>query len=272
MANNEGIEIQLLLEAIFLKYGYDFRNYSKASVKRRLKYFLTKSHLPNYASIQHKLLNDSAFFGSLLLELSINVTEMFRDPSYFRALRESVIPVLKTYPFIKIWHAGCSTGEEVYSMAILLKEEGLLNKSIIYATDMNEEVLRKAKEGIYPLDKMKEYTMNYQRAGGKESFANYYTAKYNAAIMSKSLNKNLVFAQHNLATDSIFGEMNLIICRNVLIYFDKELQSRSVGLFYDSLVRKGILCLGSKESLKFTRYNDKFTEFNMKEKIYRKCS
>ena len=158
MGSNENIEIQLLLEAIYLKYGYDFRNYSKASVKRRLKYFLTKMHLPNYVSVLHKLLNDSAFFESLLLELSINVTEMFRDPSYFKAVRESVIPVLKTYPFIKIWHAGCSTGEEVYSMAILLKEEGLLDKSIIYATDMNEEVVKKAKEGIYPLEKMKEYS------------------------------------------------------------------------------------------------------------------
>lgn len=270
MASTESIEIQLILEAIFLKYGYDFRQYSRASVKRRLKYFMVKNQIRNYGELQHDLIHDSDVFESLLLELSINVTEMFRDPSYFKVVRESVIPVLKTYPFIKIWHAGCSTGEEVYSMAILLKEEGLLNKCIIYATDMNETVLKKAKEGIYPLEKIKEYTINYQKAGGDESFADYYTAKYNAAIMSKSLNKNLVFAQHNLATDHVFGEMNLIICRNVLIYFDKELQNRAVGLFHESLVRKGVLCLGSKESLKFTRYTDKFNEFNGKEKIYRK--
>ncbi len=267
---DEDIEIQLLLEAIYLKYGYDFRNYAKASVKRRIQQRLSLSRLADISAIQHKILYDKPFFETLLLDLSINVTEMYRDPSFYQALREKVIPILKTYPFIKVWHAGCSTGEEVYSMAIFLQEEGLLDKSLIYATDINEVVLKKAKEGIYPIDRIKEYTINYQKSGGRESFANYYTAKYEAAIMNKSLKKNMVFSQHNLATDSEFGEMHLIMCRNVLIYFDDDLENRVFGLFYDSLVRQGFLCLGSKESLRFSNYANRFTEFVPKEKIYRK--
>lgn len=269
---NEDIEIQLLLEAIYLKYGYDFRNYSKASIKRRIKYRFAKAGLPNITAMQYKILHDKTFFKTLLLDLSINVTEMFRDPSFYVALREKVLPILRTYPFIKIWHAGCSSGEEVYSTAIILKEEGLLDKALIYATDINEVVLKKAKEGIYPIDQIKEYTTNYQKSGGHESFSDYYTAKYDAAIMDKSLKKHIVFSQHNLATDSVFGEMNLVMCRNVLIYFDKELQSRVIGLFSDSLVRKGLLCLGSKESIRFSEYADYFKEFVAKEKIYQKIN
>ncbi len=264
------IELNLFLEAIYQKYGYDFRNYSRASLKRRISMRQLMSKIPNMADMQHKVLHDRNFFHALLSDLSVNVTEMFRDPHFYKTLRESVIPILKTYPFIKIWHAGCSTGEEVYSMAILLKEEGLLDRSLIYATDFNEIVLNNAREGVYPVDQIKEYTMNYQKAGGKESFSDYYIAKYDAAIMDHSLKKQIVFAQHNLATDSVFGEMHLVLCRNVLIYFNKDLQSRSIGLFYDSLVRKGILCLGSKESIRFSDYSDHFSELIGKEKIFRK--
>ena len=268
----ENIELQLLLEAIYLKYGYDYRNYSRASIKRRVAHRMMLSNMPNLAAMQHKLLYDKAFFQTLFLDLSVNVTEMFRDPSFYLALRETVIPVLKTYPFIKLWHAGCSTGEEVYSMAIILKEEGLLDKTLIYATDINEVVLTKAREGIYPVDRIKEYTQNYQKAGGKESFATYYTAKYDAAIMDQSLKKHIVFSQHNLATDNVFGEMQLVMCRNVLIYFDKELQNRVIGLFDESLVRHGLLCLGSKESMRFSDYNKHYKELIGQEKIYQKTA
>lgn len=266
----EEIEIQLLLEAIYLKYGYDFRNYAKASIRRRILQRLAISGISGVSELQQKILYNKTFFETLLLDFSINVTEMYRDPSFYKALREHVIPILKTYPFIKIWHAGCSTGEEVYSMAIFLKEEGLLDKSLIYATDINEVVLKKAKEGIYPLERLKEFTINYQKSGGRDSFANYYTANFGAAIMNKELKKNIVFSQHNLATDSEFGEMHLIMCRNVLIYFNKDLENRVFNLFNDSLVRKGFLCLGSRESLKYSNYSKQFSEFVPKEKIYRK--
>ena len=266
----EQIELDLLLEAIFRRYGYDFRQYSQASVRRRIQHHLVKTEFKTISNLMSQILYDEGLFQALFFDMSVTVTEMFRDPWFYLTLREKVIPFLKTFPFINIWQAGCATGEEVYSLAIILTEEGLYNRANIYATDFNDVALEKAKSRIYSLERIKEYTINYQKAGGDESFADYYTAKYNAAIMSKSLNKNLVFAQHNLATDHVFGEMNLIICRNVLIYFDKELQNRAVGLFHESLVRKGVLCLGSKESLKFTRYTDKFNEFNGKEKIYRK--
>ena len=266
------IELNLFLEAIFQKYGYDFRNYSQASLKRRIAMRQMMSKLSNMAEMQHRILHDRNFFHSLLADLSVNVTEMFRDPYFYKTIRETVIPILRTYPFIKIWHAGCSTGEEVYSIAILLKEEGLLNRSLIYATDFNEVVLNRAREGVYPIDRIKEYTGNYQKAGGLESFSDYYTAKYDAAIMNHALKKQIVFAQHNLASDNVFGEMHLIMCRNVLIYFNKNLQDRSIGLFYESLVRKGILCLGSKESIRYTNYNDRFSELVGKEKIYQKLS
>ena len=270
MTDSESIEIELLLEAIFRKYGYDFRNYSRASLKRRLNNVLASSRLNSFSEMQHKILYDKKFFESLLLDLTVNVTEMFRDPSFYCALREKVIPVLKTYPFIKIWHAGCSTGEEVYSMAILLKEENLLSKTMLYATDIDDKVLKIAREGIYPLERIKEYTQNYQKAQGQSSFSDYYMAKYEAAIMNSSLKKNIVFSQHNLVTDGIFGEMNLVICRNVLIYFDKDLQNRVLQLFHDSLTRKGILCLGSKETIKFSKVKDLFTEYDGREKIYKR--
>ena len=270
IVDNEKIELRLLLEAIYLKYGYDFRNYAKASVKRRLLRRLSLDGITSLSEMQHKILYDREFFETLLLDLSINVTEMFRDPAFYQALRKVVMPILKTYPFVKIWHAGCATGEEVYSMAILLKEEGLYDRTQIYATDFNEVVLQKAKEGIYPIDRIQDYTYNYQKAGGMESFADYYTAKYESAIINNALKKNVVFADHNLTTDRVFGEMNLIMCRNVLIYFNAELQNRVFGLFYDSLCSNGFLCLGSKESLKFSKYADEFEVVANIEKIYRK--
>ena len=270
METNEKIEIECLLEAMYKKYGYDFRDYSDASLKRRLKLELSKSKLPNFSAMQHRVLNSSSYFDSLLAELTINVTEMYRDPSFYKELRENVIPILKTYPRIKVWHAGCSTGEEVYSLAIMLKEENLLNKTTIYATDIDEEVLKKAKEGIYPKEKIKLYTSNYQKSGGKESFADYYTARLDLAIMQKDLKRNMVFSQHNLATDSVFGEVHLVVCRNVLIYFNRELQNRSIGLFKDSLVRKGVLALGSKETINFSKHAGDFKDHVVKEKIYQK--
>ena len=266
----ENIELQLLLEAILLKYGYDFRQYSRASVKRRVLHRLGLSGLSSISEMQHRVLRDVEFFETLLRDLSINVTEMFRDPSFYKSLRVEVIPFLKTYPFVKIWHAGCSTGEEVYSMAIVLQEEGLYKRTQLYATDFNDVVLQKAKEGIYPVENVKEYTLNYQKSGGKDSFVNYYTAKHDHIILNRSLKTNIVFANHNLVTDGVFGEMNLILCRNVLIYFTKELQNRVFKLFYDSLCHHGILCLGSKESLRFSGYADRFEGIVEDEKIYRK--
>jgi chemotaxis protein methyltransferase CheR len=206
----------------------------------------------------------------LLLDLSINVTAMYRDPHFYVAFREKIIPLLRTYPFIRIWHAGCSTGEEVYSMAILLQEEGLYDRARIYATDINEVVLQRAKAGIFPLDRMKEYTDNYIKAGGRKSFSEYYTAKYDSALFNPGLTKNVVFSQHNLVTDRSFSEFNVILCRNVLIYFDKPLQSRVQSLFYDSLAMFGVLVLGSKETLKFSEYESCYEQVEPPEKIYRK--
>jgi len=206
----------------------------------------------------------------VLLDLSINVTAMFRDPTFYLAFRQKVVPLLRTYPFIRIWHAGCSTGEEVYSMAILLEEEGLYDRARIYATDINEVVVHRARAGIFPLDRMQEYTENYIRAGGTRSFSEYYVAKYDGALFSPGLQRNVVFSQHNLVTDRSFAEFNVILCRNVLIYFDRELQTRVHGLFYESLVHLGLLCLGSKESLRLSEYESRYEELAGSERIYRK--
>jgi len=266
----QNIEINLLLEAIFQKNGYDFRNYSKAHIRRRILHRLAASQLKNISAMQHKLLHDQQFLNELLDDLSINVTEMFRDPSFFLGVRKLVVPRLGTYPFIKIWHAGCATGEEVYSMAILLIEEGLYKISQIYATDISAGTLAKAKSGILTKDSVKLYTSNYQKAGGKKSFAQYYTARYEFAKLKNSLKENITFAEHNLVKDSVFGEMNMIICRNVLIYFDKSLQDRAIKLFFESLCPGGFLCLGSKESLQFSSFADEFEVIDKKEKIYKK--
>lgn len=264
------IEIDLILQAIFQKYGYDFRNYSKAHVKRRLLNRISTSNLQSISELQHKVLHDQEYFEILLRDLSINVTEMFRDPGFYLAMRKEVLPILKTYPFFKVWHAGCSTGEEVYSFAVLLKEEGIYDRAQIYATDFNRDVLEIAKKGIYPIDRIKEFTANYQAGGGTQSFSDYYMANYNSVIYDQSLKKNLVFAEHNLVTDSVFAEANLIICRNVLIYFNKELQNRVVTLFNDSLINGGFLGLGSKETLQFTNQAKNFDIINSDEKIYKK--
>ncbi len=267
---NENIELELLLKAINMKYGYDFRSYARASVKRRIKHRLQKSGLGSISDIQYKILYDTNFFSLLLQDMSINVTEMFRDPSFYRAIREKIMPELSKLPFIKIWHAGCATGEEVYSMAILLKEEGLYHKSRIYATDFDEEVLSKAKDEIYPIDQLKNYTHNYKDAGGLESFVDYYSAKYKFVLLDKSLKENILFSNHNLVTDSVFGEMDMIVCRNVLIYFNSDLQNRVFKLFSDSLNQNGFLCLGSKETVRLSEQSGEFEDMVQKEKIYRK--
>lgn len=267
---NEEIEIYLLLEAINMKYGYDFRSYSDAHLKRRILYRMALSGFVSITEMQHKVLMDREFFSVLLADFSINVTEMFRDPSFFKAFRNEIIPILKTYPFIRIWHAGCSTGEEIYSMAILLKEEGLYERTQIYATDFNNTVLQKAKEGIYDIRNIKKYTQGYQKSGGKGSFSDYYTAAYDRVMFDTSLKKRIVFAEHNLVSDGIFGEMHVVICRNVLIYFNKNLQSSVIKLFSDSLSSGCFLCLGSKESIKFSTSAEDFQEFVGGEKIYRK--
>ncbi len=266
----DGDKLQELLESLYQKYGYDFRQYSQAHIKRRIRNRMTLSGIRDISEMQSKVLNDETFVSKLLHDLSITVTEMFRDPGFYRSLRENVIPVLKTYPFIKIWHAGCSTGEEAYSMSILMQEEGLSERTTIYATDFNQQVLNLAKEGIFSNVLIKEYTANYQLSGGKASFSDYYTSDQNNAIMNQSLKKNIVWANHNLVTDSVFAEVNMILCRNVLIYFDKSLQNKVHQLFYGSLINGGILCLGSKESLRFTDLDSKYIEIDRKNRIYKK--
>jgi chemotaxis protein methyltransferase CheR len=266
----EKLEIELLLEAVYRHYGFDFRSYAFSSVKRRLWKRIAAEGLQTVSALQERVLHDPAMMEKLLLDLSINVTAMYRDPGFYVAFREQVVPLLRTYPFIRIWHAGCSTGEEVYSMAILLEEEGLYERSRIYATDINEVVLQRARGGIFPLEKMQEYTQNYLRAGGRRSFSEYYVAAYGGALFRESLRRNVVFSQHNLVTDGSFAEFNVILCRNVMIYFDRELQNRVHELFYTSLVHFGILALGSKESLRFTRFEDRYEPLDLKEKIFRR--
>ena len=267
---NKAIELKLLIEAIYLRYSYDFRDYSSASLKRRVLLALKQMHCENISQLQRRILYDPQAFMELLQFLTIPVSEMFRDPSYYLALREQVIPVLCTYPSLKIWIAGCSTGEEVYSMAILLKEEGLLDRTILYATDINPRSLERARQGIFNIDNMRQYTSNYQGAGGKHSLSDYYTAAYDSAIMDKSLKENITFADHSLATDSVFAETQLISCRNVLIYFNKPLQNRAFGLFYDSLCHRGFLGLGSKETVEFSGYAEQFEAFDKPERVFRK--
>ncbi len=266
----EDIEIRLLLEAIYQLYGYDFRAYSRASMRRRVMHRLTMSGFPSVMQMTERVLRDRQFFVTLLNDLTVNVTEMYRDPEFYRAFREEVIPVLKTFPFIKIWHAGCSTGEEIYSMAILLEEEVVYDRAMLYATDIDKNVLVAAKKGIYPIDAFKQYTENYRRAGGRKSLSEYATARYDSVIMEQRLKRNIVFADHDLATDQVFGEMHVILCRNVLIYFDRPLQERVIRLFDDSLDLGGFLCLGTKESLRFSGNEDAFDVINKSLRIFRK--
>jgi chemotaxis protein methyltransferase CheR len=266
----ERIEIELLLEGVFRHYGFDFRSYAYASVRRRLWKRIEDEGLGSISELQALVLHDPEAMERLLLDLSISVTAMFRDPGFYREFRTAVVPLLRTYPFIRIWHAGCSTGEEVYSTAIVLEEEGLLDRARIYATDINSVVLQQARAGIFPLTRMQEYTENYIKAGGKRSFSEYYTAKYDGALFSPSLTRNVVFSQHNLVTDRSFAEFNVIFCRNVLIYFDGDLQNRVHSLFYESLAMFGILALGSKESLRGSQYEPCYDRLHPREKLFRK--
>lgn len=266
----EAIEVNLLLEALYQRYGYDFRSYARASVHRRLRQFLITSEHDRLADLIPHALHDVDFFSALTQALSVSTTEMFRDPVVYRALREQVLPVLKTWPHFKVWHAGCSTGEEVYSLAILLHESELLRRATLYATDFNDRTLATAKGGIYRLDAVRAFTRSYQQAGGLRSFSDYYHARYDSAVMQAFLRNQITFANHNLTVDQSFGEMHLVMCRNVLIYFDRELQNRVLRVFADSLVYGGFLCLGLKESLQFSALADEFEEVDARAKIYKK--
>jgi chemotaxis protein methyltransferase CheR len=264
------IELPLLLEAVYRKYHYDFRGYAAASLKRRLTQAMERLGCRTLSQLQDRLLHESGLFPELLDFLTVQVSEMFRDPPYFRALREKVVPLLRTYPSLKIWVAGCSTGEEVYSLAILLQEEGLLGRSLIYATDINGNALERAQAGIYDAARIAGFTANHRNSGARTSLSDYYTAAYGKAVFNKSLKTNIVFADHSLSTDSAFSEVQLISCRNVLIYFDRQLQDRVLGLFRESLCRKGFLGLGAKESLRFSSHSYAFSDFVASERIFRK--
>ncbi|MBX3188296.1 MAG: protein-glutamate O-methyltransferase CheR [Labilithrix sp.] len=266
----ERLEIDLLLQAIHRHSGHDFRNYALSSLRRRLRKRLEGEQLSTFSALQDRVLHDAAALERLLADLSVSVTGMFRDPTFFLALRTAVVPMLKTYPFVRIWHAGCASGEEAYALAILLEEEGLYDRARIYATDMNGEALERSRRGIFPLGRMREYTSNYIQSGGTRSFSEYYTAHYERALFAPSLRRNILFAQHNLATDTSFSEFNLILCRNVLIYFDRTLKERVLELFADSLAPLGLLCLGRRESLRFTSGELAYDEIDGKERIYRR--
>lgn len=268
--DNENIEVNLLIEAVRLKYGYDFSGYSRASLKRRVKKRLSESGSDSISGMINRVLYEKQFFDQLLLDLSINVTEMFRDPLFFKEIREKVIPELAKLPSVKIWHAGCSTGEEVYSMAIILKEAGIYDKCQIFATDFNEAVLAKAKEGIFPIVNIKQFIQNYQKSGGTGAFTDWYTARYDFVKLKSTLRKNIMFADHNLVTDGVFSEVDLVMCRNVLIYFDRPLQNRVFRLFTDSLIHDGFLTIGSKESIHFSGVTEEYDCFSKTQKIFRK--
>jgi len=266
----QDIEVGLLLEGVYRAHGFDFRDYSRASIKRRILDLMKAENLETVSSFQARILHNPACLERFLLGLSVHATAMFRDPSFYATFRQKVVPLLKTYPTVQIWIAGCSTGEEVYSLAILLQEEKLYDKCRIYATDISHAVLRKARDGIFPLSAMREYTNNYHQAGGDHEFSDYYTAKYDSVIFHSSLRHNVVFSEHNLATDGSFNEFQVILCRNVMIYFNKELQARVHNLLYDSLSMFGVFGLGNKESLKFTPRADFYQHLNETDKLYRK--
>lgn len=271
MENREfDIELGLLLDAIYHKYHYDFREYAKASMKRRLRSAINRFGYNTLSQLQDRVLHDPAMFPPLLDYLTVHVSDMFRDPLYFRALREQVVPILRTFPSLKLWVAGCSNGEEVYSLAILLQEEGLLSRTIIYATDINPHALQKAEAGLYDVKLVAGFTENHRLSGGRSSLSDYYTAAYGAALFNKSLKKHIVFSDHSLATDSVFAEVQLISCRNVLIYFDRVLQDRAVGLFRDALCYNGFLGIGSKETLRFSKHADAFVPVSPEQRIYQK--
>jgi chemotaxis protein methyltransferase CheR len=266
----ETLELQLLLEGIYRQYGFDFREYAHASLRRRVWRRVHAEGLTTISALLDRVLHDSAAMERLLVDLSINVTAMFRDPTFFLAFRNEVVPLLRTYPFTRMWVAGCSTGEEVYSLAIVLQEEGLYDRARIYATDINAGVLETARAGVFPLQKMQEYTENYIRAGGTRAFSEYYLAKYEGALFDRSLVENVVWAPHNLGQDRSFNTFHVILCRNVMIYFDRALQRRVHRLFDDSLERLGVLALGHKETIHFSGFEDSYEALNEVEKIYRK--
>jgi chemotaxis protein methyltransferase CheR len=264
------IELRLLIDAIYQRYHYDFRDYALASLKRRLALAATRLGCSSLSQLQHRVLHDPTMFTQLLGYLTVPVSEMFRDPEYFRSVRQNVVPFLRTYPSLKIWIAGCSTGEEVYSVAILLREEKLLQRSLIYATDINAQSLQTASAGVYEAARIAGFTDNHRKSGAPNSLSDYYTAAYGRAVFDKSLRDHIVFADHSLATDSVFAEVQLILCRNVLIYFNRELQDRAVGLFRDALCRKGFLCIGSKESIRFSAHASDFEDVDAERRIFRK--
>ncbi len=264
------IELRLLIDAIYLKYHYDFRSYSASSMMRRMTTAMTRFHCRTLSQLQDRVLHEPTMFPALLDFLTVQVSEMFRDPGYFKSLRERVVPMLRTYPSLKIWVAGCSAGEEVYSLAILLREEGLLSRTLIYATDINTHALQRAQAGIYEIERIAGFTENHRLSGARTSLSDYYTAAYGRAVFDKSLRDHIVFSDHSLATDSVFAEVQLVSCRNVLIYFNRDLQDRALGLFHESLCRKGFLGLGAKESLRFSSYSDSFDEVDRAERVFSK--
>ncbi len=266
----EDIEVGLLLEGVYRQYGYDFRDYALSSVRRRVRHLVREEGLTTVSGLQEKVLHDPRALQRFVVTLSVNVTSMFRDPSFYRALRERVVPLLRTYPKVRIWHAGCATGEEAYSFAIVLEEEGLYDRCQIYATDMNEAVLRTAAAGEMPLRGMRENTANYLRSGGRRAFATFYNAVDDRAVLHPSLRRNINFAQHNLVTDRSFNEFNVVFCRNVLIYFNRDLQDRVHRLFYQSLVRFGFLALGAKETVQFSPHQAAYEDLG--ERLYRKVA
>lgn len=272
MDSAEEIEIRLLLEALFLRYHYDFRNYAMSSIKRRLRQARQQLEFASFSAMQDRLLHDPNMLPQLLRYLTVQVSDMFRDPDYFRAIREHVVPHLRTYPSLKVWIAGCSSGEELYSMVILFREEGLEERTLFYATDINQEALQAAEAGVFALDRVPTFTTNHRQSGGKTSLSDYYQAAYGRVSFDKSLRRNVVFSDHSLVTDAVFGEMHLISCRNVLIYFDQDLKDRVLGLFNNSLARRGFLGLGAKESVRFSKHATTFTDFVQAEKIYQKSS
>jgi len=271
LADCSSEELKDFLESIRYMYGYDFTDYAESSIRRRIAHFMGMYSIVSVHDLGRILLKEENIFEQFIQELSVTVTEMFRDPTFYKSLRENTMKRLATYPIIKVWIAGCATGEEIYSFAIMLKEEGLLDRSIIYATDINQRSLQIAKEGVYPVEQMKEYTTNYLKAGGESSFSEYYISKYNSVMFDKSLRQNIVFSPHNLATDKSFNEFQLVICRNVLIYFNQQLQNRAINLFYESLCPFGFLGLGNKESLLFTDKKAFFDDVDKKERIFMKA-
>ena len=268
----EDLELRLLLEAVYEHYGYDFRGYARSSLKRRVWRRVAEERLDTITGLAERVLHEPAALDRLLLDLSISVTSMFRDPAFYLALRQKVVPLLRTYPFIRVWNAGCATGEETYSLAILLREEGLGERTRIYATDINDSVLHRAKDGEFGLDKMREYTGQYIQGGGRQAFSDYYKVYGEKVVFDPTLVDQVVFAQHNLVSDAAFNEFHLIVCRNVMIYFDRDLQEKVHALLHNSLIRRGVLALGQKESVRFTSYADAYEEIDPHEKIYRRAN